>query len=223
MGIHKSSAATIRSFGFHYTTVTNEVMALITNPDALSIWVYLMSKPGTWTPRETELRDRWGIGKDRYMAAMRHLKEIGLAWVHMERDGSGRIVDRVINIGSIPLEYAEKFEDLANSRKTLQSDSPTLGETDPLVKDRVISKVKITNLYPDFYSSYPKKQSKADGLKAWLQVIDSVELAEQVIQHVRTRDFGSDPKYIPLPATFLRGRRWEDELSTPNQSENFAI
>lgn len=67
-----------------------------------------------------------------------------------------------------------------------------------------------------FWQSYPRKTNKQDALKAWKQVAPDDTLVDQILAGVErwkhsdlwTRDGG---KFICYPATFLRGRRWEDE------------
>lgn len=67
-----------------------------------------------------------------------------------------------------------------------------------------------------FWSEYPKKKAKLDALRAWRQTesvrpdIEQVIAAinEQCKQNDWIRDGG---QYIPMPATWLRGGRWDDE------------
>lgn len=67
-----------------------------------------------------------------------------------------------------------------------------------------------------FWARYPRHEAKQDAIKAWHQVkADGQEamLIDEVVCRVRNdeqwqRDGG---RYIPLAATWLRGRRWEDE------------
>ena len=69
-----------------------------------------------------------------------------------------------------------------------------------------------------FWESYPKKQNKANALKAWDKLDPSPELADKIIEAVERaqRSEGwlkEGGKYIPLPTTYLNGRRWEDEVT----------
>jgi hypothetical protein len=77
----------------------------------------------------------------------------------------------------------------------------------------------IQKLHPDsfqtFWESYPLRHAKKDARKAWMQLNPSDELVAQIVEHVtlrmKTRQWREG--YIPLPATFIRGERWEDELT----------
>ena len=77
--------------------------------------------------------------------------------------------------------------------------------------------------FDQFWASYPKKVAKADARKAWLQtkdvrpdittVINAVTAACKTEQWMK-----SGGSFIPYPATWLRGERWDDihEVVLPN-------
>jgi len=75
-----------------------------------------------------------------------------------------------------------------------------------------------------FWEEYPKKRDKAKAEKAWLKIKPDEELARKIIQAVsvqkKTRSWQKDNgQFIPLPTTWLNGRRWEDEINEPEASE----
>lgn len=71
-----------------------------------------------------------------------------------------------------------------------------------------------------FWDVYPRRDAKQDAIKAWKALKPSDELCETIKADIRQRlDEGgawykSERRFILLPATYLRGRRWEDEPST---------
>lgn len=78
------------------------------------------------------------------------------------------------------------------------------------------------NGFAIFWSAYPKHKGKADALKAWGKIKPSVELQatmgkalEAQKQSEQWRKDGG--QYIPMPATWLNGKRWEDEVQTQTQ------
>lgn len=80
-------------------------------------------------------------------------------------------------------------------------------------------KPKPVDLFPDFYAAYPRKKAREDAEKAWKQMgLDKdPELARAVIADVQQRaahdaQWLRDRKAICYPATYLRGKRWNDEL-----------
>ena len=71
--------------------------------------------------------------------------------------------------------------------------------------------------FDKFWSAYPKRRSKASALKAFRKVTVPLEILLSALeQHKKTEDWTKENgKYIPLPATWLNGKRWEDEITTP--------
>ncbi len=70
--------------------------------------------------------------------------------------------------------------------------------------------------FEEFYSSYPKKRNRGDAEKAWRGLKPDVELLckmlEAVAWQVHTYDWVKEGgQFIPLPGTWLRGKRWLDE------------
>ena len=71
--------------------------------------------------------------------------------------------------------------------------------------------------FAEFYGLYPKRQKRAEAEKAWRKLNPSPELrsvlmnalAEHMAQDSWSRDNG---QFVPLPASWLNARRWEDEL-----------
>ena len=73
-----------------------------------------------------------------------------------------------------------------------------------------------------FWAAYPKKAGKADALKAWNKLAPDVVLQEQMgkaleVQKQSQQWRKDGGQYIPMPATWLNGRRWEDEVQTQTQ------
>jgi uncharacterized protein YdaU (DUF1376 family) len=77
------------------------------------------------------------------------------------------------------------------------------------------------DLFPKFWKLYPNKKGKAAAEKAWkkLKVTDALfnliaqGLTKQCTSPAWTKDGG---QFIPHPATWLNGKRWEDEISLPS-------
>jgi hypothetical protein len=74
-----------------------------------------------------------------------------------------------------------------------------------------------------FWALYPKKVAKADARKAWLQTKDIrpelTNLLTAITAACKTESWmKSGGAFIPHPATWLRGERWDDihEVTLPN-------
>lgn len=67
-----------------------------------------------------------------------------------------------------------------------------------------------------FWQAYPKKKAKQDAMKAWSKLKPDKALLAAILSAVEQdklsdqwqRDGG---QYVPYPATWLKGHRWEDE------------
>lgn len=69
--------------------------------------------------------------------------------------------------------------------------------------------------FPDFYATYPKKVARADAEKMWRRMSDADRQAaiEALPKHcTKWLHDGTEKQYIPHPASWLNGRRWEDEV-----------
>ena len=67
--------------------------------------------------------------------------------------------------------------------------------------------------FEDFWKAYPRKQGKADAVKAYRRVKVQLPVLLSAIRRQAASDQWrrDDGKFIPHPATWLNGRRWEDQ------------
>lgn len=75
------------------------------------------------------------------------------------------------------------------------------------------------NRFADFWSAYPKKEGKPGAERAWQG--KKLDLIADLILADLARSFGeggrwkgTELKFVPMPATYLNNRRWEDEWTT---------
>jgi hypothetical protein len=81
-------------------------------------------------------------------------------------------------------------------------------------KDKIVE-------FDKFWSSYPIKKGKGTAEKAWLKFKPNLEVVLGAIEKQKqsdqwTKDKG---KFIPYPATWLNGKRWEDETEVTTSSK----
>ena len=72
--------------------------------------------------------------------------------------------------------------------------------------------------FTDFYALYPRKEAKKDALKAWGQITEfQRQKALNTIEfHVKRWEMlGTSKEFIPLPSSWLRGERFDDEVELP--------
>jgi hypothetical protein len=75
----------------------------------------------------------------------------------------------------------------------------------------------IDDSFDKFWKAYPKKVAKADARKAWGQTAnvrpDTESLLNAILAQCKTEQWmRGNGQFIPYPATWLRGERWDDEL-----------
>lgn len=80
--------------------------------------------------------------------------------------------------------------------------TPSRGKSSP--------KTETTPGFDRFWSAYPRHEKKADAAKAWVKG-GCEDIADLIVGAVKSRKWSSDPKFIPMPTSYINGRRWEDE------------
>ena len=141
--------------------------------------------------------------------------------------------------------YFQKKKVLKRERKSVPPSSPfpptpPISPISPFEKERENSpqsathsappgacEPKITHVFPagfdEFYDIYPKKVGKQDAIKAWRALKADDTLIHAIIADVNRRINGewkgADKHFIPHPATYIRGRRWEDETQINERIE----
>ena len=67
--------------------------------------------------------------------------------------------------------------------------------------------------FDDFWLLYPRRVARRDAMKAWAQMTQAEQMAAVVAMVDWRRVWATkDREFLPYPATWLRGARWEDEL-----------
>lgn len=77
-----------------------------------------------------------------------------------------------------------------------------------------------------FWAGYPRKTAKQAAQKAWAKLKPDAALiasiAESLAKHRMSRDWLKDNgQFIPHPASWLNGRRWEDEVKPASNVHQF--
>ena len=75
---------------------------------------------------------------------------------------------------------------------------------------------KLKQRFDSFWAEYPRKTAKGDAEKVWMRLKPSEELFNTILSALRAikttdqwkREGG---RFVPLPATWLNQRRWEDD------------
>ena len=77
----------------------------------------------------------------------------------------------------------------------------------------LVSDVETGATWDDFWTLYPRRVAKKDAQKAWAQMSEAQRMSA-VVACANWRKIWAtkDAEYLPYPASWLRGERWEDEL-----------
>jgi hypothetical protein len=82
---------------------------------------------------------------------------------------------------------------------------------------------EIPDAFSDFWLLYPRRVARKDARKAWDRIPDSLHariFTALVDWRVIWRD--KDVEYLPYPATWLNGERWEDEVPAEYKRSNLS-
>lgn len=105
------------------------------------------------------------------------------------------------------------------------SDSISLSEEEKSAEKR--NKKEIELQVETIYQAYPKKKDKGHALKAIRSALDKCPY-DKLLEHVKRYAqsvVGKDQQFIPYPATWFNGLRWEDqeEIKTEKQLREEAL
>jgi len=80
------------------------------------------------------------------------------------------------------------------------------------------------DLFCKFWKLYPKKRDKGHALKAWSKIKKPVEVLEKIKTALEWQTVSPEWKkeggqFVPMPASYLNGLRWEDENKNSEQVE----
>jgi len=80
----------------------------------------------------------------------------------------------------------------------------------PIIKPNTLS--EYSDEFEQFWKLYPKKTGKGEAWKSWKKQNPKLEDTTKALGwQVKTEDWVKEKgKFIPLPATYLNQRRWED-------------
>lgn len=116
-----------------------------------------------------------------------------------------------------------KARSLSTAQAVLEQQPPSPSPTDVLIDQERQVRAGALSGFDSFWSVYPKKKSRSDAEKAWRKLAPSPELTQQILDAVAaqldTPDWTKDAgRYIPYPATWLNGQRWNDVVQAPTRA-----
>ena len=73
--------------------------------------------------------------------------------------------------------------------------------------------------FEEFWKAYPKKKSKGDAEKAWRALKPDEHLQEGILNALKVATTSEDwlkenGRYIPFPGSWIRAKRWLDDVES---------
>lgn len=223
-----------KAAGRGWTTVYNSVAQdTRLTLKARGLYLLMWSLPDDWTYTAGGLATIAGCGRDAIRGGLRELEAAGYLTREQTHDGGGKFG------GTQYLLQQEAGAEPLTDFPASEIPSPLTGNPstekpateNPTVTNKEYNKRNKDNppltpqgdepeLFARFWALYPKKRKKRDALRAWKKLDPDMDLCREMSRALKVQmasyDWQKDNgQYIPYPATWLRGRMWEDDYSTP--------
>lgn len=192
---------------------------------ALGLYVRMQSYPDDWKFTIAGLASVSRCGRDQIRAALAELEAVGYLVKAQSHDEGGKFSGAVYVL-------QEEAPPLSENPTTVRRKNEPLSEKPLTEKPTTENPTLINNInnkttprippegdaaFDRFWARYPRKQDKAKARRAWSKLSPDRALVDRIMAALEiqrrseswTREGG---RYIPMPSTWLNGRRWEDEL-----------
>jgi hypothetical protein len=187
---------------------------------ARGILVWLLDKPDDWQCSSAQIECAGTEGREAIRGAMRELEENGYLVRTQARDPETQQFVTTSTVHEVPPEWVTP---VTGSRRRVAAD----GEPYPPIEDCLPKTVnepptppeggksEVDAAFDEWYSLYPRKDSRPRALRAFRTAAKEVSIEDifaglhRWIAHW-TAD-GTATRFIPQPATWLNGDKWNDE------------
>jgi len=168
----------------------------------------------------------FNISKGRCTQIIKSLEAKGFIQIQLIRQKKAikKRVIRVVRKLNTPLSKT-KYPYLENAEGNNTSINNTFNKNYSF--DGLTKCIELIVRFDSFWNLYPRKQGKQDAMKAFSASKINDLILQQIFNNLHQRklagDFADDRiQYLPMPATYLRGKRWDDDIkkrSTPNANK----
>lgn len=177
----------------------------------------ILSHSGDWVVNQGWIEKYGTEGREAIRSAMQELKEVGYARYEPQKGEDGTFQGAVWTFCDDPSSH------LLNDGNPSDGMPPTSEVTVPEVTSKRSNNAQDSQDFLDFWAAYPHHRRKAKGnaRRAFSKCRGKFSVIMAALEnHKRSADWLKDGgKWIPLPASWLNGERWEDEMdestSTP--------
>jgi len=182
-----------------------------------------------WTcwPSVADLRSTTELDRKTVIAALAALEGLGLIHDTGERKG----ITRQVRVYRVNIEQSQKrnssesgtVPDLPRNSPVIPSKQSQKRDTEPVIepvkepREPPPTPQGVGDDFAGFWQTYPRKVSKEAAMKAWARVHPPlVAVLNALAWQCQSEDWIKDGgRFIPHPATYINGRRWEDEPAPP--------
>ena len=195
-----------------FTQITNKVIRdMNLSWKAKGIYSLIFSKPDGWqfSTRRIALESKDGV--DSTLSGIQELEHAG--YIKRERKNDGRVTYIVLINPHTENPYKPHTE-IPSLGNSLIGKTRTVSNKDSIVIKSNSNKDIYSAEFESFWKDYPKKVGKGAAEKSWLKNNPPLDVVLSAIEIQKNTEQWSkeNGQYIPHPATWLNGKRWEDEV-----------
>ena len=218
-----------------YTNIQNKLIwDERLRPQTKWVLIAMLSLPDDWDYSIRGLAKKTGLAKETISKMLGELEEAGYLKRKPQRHGEdGRFAGTEYILTDVAGEFGEEAEEeecapcpsLPCTVKPCPVNSP---QQNNILQTNILNNTPYSppqgdgaaDLFERFWRSYPNKKAKEKARRAWNRIKPDLDLCRKMAaaleldkkSHEWQKEGG---RYIPHPATWLNGRRWEDEHAAP--------
>ena len=122
------------------------------------------------------------------------------------------------------LVQKKRREDKVDIVKIRQESGKKGGQANSKQKSSKVSDSESISIYNSIWEKLSiKRGSKSVALRSWLKLARDIKPEILIEKYNALCSQADDPKFIPHFATWLNHERWEEELPTKKETDNFGI
>lgn len=190
---------------------------------ARGLYVLMASLPENWEYTIAGLAKKAGTGRDQIRSALQELLQVGYLVKEQAHGNDGKFAKNVF----VLQEDAPPLSGKPTTGKP-STENPTENNKDKKKKDK---KPPISPegqaRFDSFWQVYPRKDAKSKAKEAWAKLegwgVDDdlmVHILAAVAAQKRTEQWQREGgRFVPMAATWINQRRWEDEVAPAPAAE----
>lgn len=169
----------------------------------------------------------YASGEDGWEERLQGAEKIAFRFMRGQVDRNDKISKARSEAGSSKKEQTQSNDNKnqqtqTNEIKTEQTETKILKEEKKEKEKK--EKEDISQRFEKFWTTYPNKKAKQDAFRAFQKLKPDDDLLTRMLAALeREKESAqwqeSGGRFVPYPATWLNGRRWEDETTSPTPAQ----